>query len=138
MIKFRHSCRGGHMLLPVAAKACKNAFAAESRHFAKTKSTNQRKVGFLQYTLRRQFKSFALPPALCKRSTVVEFFSFAVGLFQQAFANSRRQFGGLNYHQQSVNAVLLTISFPLPTWATAWEWVLCCSLVSVLCFLVYI
>ena len=61
---------------------------------AKTKSSNQRKVSFLPHIRQRQLESFALPPSLCKHFTVVEFFFLAVGLFQQAFTNSRRQLEG--------------------------------------------
>ena len=47
-----------HLLLSIATKVGKNAFAAESRRLAKTESFNQRKVGFLTYALRRQFGGF--------------------------------------------------------------------------------
>ena len=77
MIKFRHSCRGEHILLPVAAKVCKNAFAAESRRFAKTKSINQRNVSFLLHALRRQLGGFLLSPSKCKRCTAYHIFSLA-------------------------------------------------------------
>ena len=47
-----------HLLLSVATKVGKNAFAAESRRLAKTKSCYQRKVGLLLNALRRQLGSF--------------------------------------------------------------------------------
>lgn len=63
--------------MPVAAKVCKNAFAAESRRFAKTKSTNQRKIGFLPYAIRRQLGGFLLSQSKCKRCTAIHIFSLA-------------------------------------------------------------
>ena len=91
---FCHLCRGGHFLLPIAAKGSKNAFAAESHRLAKTESFYQRKVSFLPNVRRWQFENFILSPSHSKRFTAFPVFSFAVGLAQQAFANSRRQFGG--------------------------------------------
>ena len=75
--------------MSIATKVGKNAF-----FLVKTVSYNQRKAGFLPYALRRQFESFILSPSNSKHFSVVAFFSFAVGLVQQASANSRRQFGG--------------------------------------------
>ncbi len=75
--------------MSIATKVGKNAF-----FLVKTVSYNQRTAGFLPYALRRQFESFILSPSNSKRFSVVAFFSFAVGLVQQASANSRRQFGG--------------------------------------------
>ena len=63
--------------MPVAAKVCKNTFAAESCRFAKTKSINQRKVSFLLHALRRQFGGFLLSPSKCKRCTAYYIFSLA-------------------------------------------------------------
>ncbi len=57
---------------------------------AKTDSTNQRKVSFLLNIRRRQPKSFILSSSKCKRFTTCESLSFAVGLYVQAYANSRR------------------------------------------------
>ena len=84
-----------HLLLSIATKVGKNAFAAVSRRLAKTESYYQRKVNFLPHARRRQFRSFILSPSKCKRSTTIHIFFLAVGLLGLAFANSRRQLGGL-------------------------------------------
>ena len=57
-VSFAAHAAAVHLLLSIATKVGKNAFAAESRRLAKTESFNQRKVGFLTYALRRQFGGF--------------------------------------------------------------------------------
>ena len=110
---FAARAAAGHFLLPIAAKGSKSAFC-----LPKQKSSNQRKVGFLPHARRRQLKSFILSLSNSKRFFAVEFFSFAVGLNEQAFTNSRRQCGGLYFIiNKGVNALLFLISFPLPTCA---------------------
>mgnify|MGYP007102275248 CR=1 FL=1 len=81
--------------MSMATKVGKSAFAAEFRRLVKTESTNQRKVSLELDALRRQLGGFLLLPSKCKRFTDYHILSLAVGLFQQAFANSRRQFEGV-------------------------------------------
>ncbi len=80
-----------HLLLSIASKVAQKRIL-----FVKTVSINQRKVSFLPHAHRRQLESFILSPSKCKLFATCHIFSFAVGLFQHAFTNSRRQFGGLH------------------------------------------
>ena len=118
-----------HLLLSIATKVGKNAFAAESRRLAKTESYYQRSVGFLLNALRRQLGSFIYHRQRVNALLLTIFFllpSVWLCLRSPIHVGSAE---GYFYHQQSVNAVLLSLSFPLPTWAAVGELVLWSSLV---------
>ena len=123
----------GHILLSIATKVYKNAFAAESRRLTKTGSFNQRKLRS-PHTL----SDGSLKVLFYQRQSV-NIFLLSISFPLPSVSLSKRSpihigsLEGFVYHLRTVNAFLPSIFFPLPTCAIIWELVLRGSLV--LCYL---
>ena len=147
MIKFRHSCRGGHILLSIATKVHINMLSLLLAQSLLRSSIFKLLFLNLCFDKREGFAAraaaghFLLPIAAKGSKSAFRLPKQKARISARSVFSHTLSDGSWEvffYHNLSVNAVLLSISFSLPTWAAVGEWVLCCSLVSALCFLVYI